>query len=200
MSPRPNVTLCGRSLERPGHIGAFFDSRQELYDTLSPFYREGIEAGEEVITIIDAEQHDAHCEHMQLRGVPVDLSLATGMLKIHTAQTTYTLDGRFDGKRMYDMLQDLLATAKLKGRRVRASGLMMDWSVRAPGTEELRSYEARVNDLVPFYDCTLLCVYDLAKISGEMMMDILATHPYIIHRGRIIQNSYYLPPQPSFGF
>ena len=42
------------------------------------------------------------------------------------------------------------------------------------------------------YDCTLLCVYDLAKISGQMMMDILTTHPYVVHRRRVDSSLHQL--------
>ena len=45
--------LCGRSLESPGHICAFFDSREQQYDVLSPYYKEGLDSGEEVVTIVD---------------------------------------------------------------------------------------------------------------------------------------------------
>jgi len=194
MPQRPAVTLCGRSLERPGHICAFFDSREQQYDVLSPYYLEGIRDGEEVITIVDAHEHDAHCQHMRQRGVPVEEAMSAERLRVFTAETTYTADGRFDATRMYDLLQGALADAKHRGRRVRTSGVM-DWSAKGtPGTEQLMDYEARVNVLVPLYDCTLLCVYDLAKINGEMMMDILTTHPYVIHRRKILENPYYVPP------
>jgi hypothetical protein len=194
MASRPNVTICGRSLESPGHICAFFDSREQQYDVLAPYYKEGLDSGEEVITIVDTDEHEAHCKHMHVRGIPVDAAMDAGVLKVFTAENTYTAGGRFEATRMYDLLQGALADAKRSGRRVRTSGVM-DWSSRgAPGTEELMDYEARVNVLVPLYDCTLLCVYDLAKITGEMMMDILSTHPYVIHRRRVLHNPYYITP------
>jgi hypothetical protein len=194
MGNRPNVTLAGRSLERPGHICAFFDSRDQQYDVLTPYYQEGLDDGEEVVTIVDAHEHDAHCNHMRARGFPVDEAMNAGVLKVLTAENTYTADGRFDAQRMYDLLQGALADAKRNGRRVRTSGVM-DWSARgAPGTEQLMDYESRVNVLVPIYDCTLLCVYDVSKISGQMMMDILATHPYVVHRRRVLHNPYYVQP------
>ena len=194
MSDRPNVSLCGRSLEHPGHICAFFDSRQQEYDVLSPYYLEGLTSDEEVITIVDQDQYEDHCQRMRDHGIPVDDALAADRLKVFTAENTYTAGGQFEATRMYDLLQGALADAKRKGRRVRTSGVM-DWSAKgAPGTEQLMDYEARVNVLVPIYDCTLLCVYDLAKITGEMMMDILTTHPYVIHRRRIVHNPHYVAP------
>jgi hypothetical protein len=193
MSER-HISLCGRKLARPGHICAFFDSREQEYDVLSPYYLEGIEEGEQVLTIVDAHRHDDHCKRLRAHGIPVDSALASEQLKVFTSEETYTLGGQFDAQRMYDLLQSALATAKHQGRKVRTSGVM-DWSAQGcAGTEQLIDYEARVNVLVPMYDCTLLCVYDLARVSGQMAMDILTTHPYVVHRRRILENPYYVAP------
>lgn len=189
-----SVTLCGRTLDHPGHICAFFDSRQQEYDVLTPYYKEGIENGEEVVTIVDAERYHDHCRQIQSRGVEIDTVMSQHSMKVLTAEDTYTAGGRFEATRMYELLQGALADAKARGRRVRTSGVM-DWSAKGTaGTEELIEYEAKVNVLVPIYECTLLCVYDLAKISGQEMMDILTTHPYVLHRRRIIENPHYIPP------
>lgn len=188
------ITLCGQKLERPGHLCAFFDSRDQEYDVLTPYYMEGLEAGEEVVTIVDAHRHGDHCAQIRARGLPVKEALEQERLKVFTAEETYTLGGRFESQRMYDLLQEALASARRNGRKVRTSGVM-DWSAQGhAGTEELMEYEAKVNVLVPIYDCTLLCVYDLAKVTGQMVMDILATHPYVVHRRRVLHNPYYTSP------
>jgi hypothetical protein len=49
VSATRSVHLCGRSLSEPSHICAFFDSRDEEYEVLGPYFREGIELDEEVI-------------------------------------------------------------------------------------------------------------------------------------------------------
>jgi hypothetical protein len=56
------------------------------------------------------------------------------------------------------------------------------------------TWTRRVNFLVPTFDCTLLCVYDINEISGRMMMEILQTHPYLVYGGRVRENPYYVPP------
>jgi hypothetical protein len=190
----PSVTICGRSLGRPGHLCAFFDSREQEYDVLAPFYKEGLDAGEEVINIVDAHRHDDHCRRLARYEIPVEQAITAGALKVLTAEDTYTAGGRFDAQRMYDLLQTALVEARHHGRRVRASGIM-DWSRKGtPGTEALMEYEARVNVLVPMYDCTLMCVYDIASISGQEMMDILLTHPFVVNRRRVLENPYYVAP------
>jgi hypothetical protein len=194
MSSQSNVSLCGRSLGQPGHICAFFESRDEQYDLLVPFYQEGLEQGEQVINIVDHDCLGEHHAHLSRRGIGVEEATVRGALRTFAAEDTYLAGGSFGAERMYDLLQGALATARRDGWRVRASGVM-DWVHRGrPGTEELLAYEARVNVLVPMFDCTLLCVYDLERLNARMLMDILATHPYVIHRRQILQNPYYRPP------
>lgn len=194
MSAHRTVTLCGRALPEAGHICAFFNSRDQEYDILSPYYQEGIELGEEVITIVDAARSKDHVSRLTAHGIDVDSATEMNRLRVLTSEETYTKGGKFGAERMYDLLQTALADARSKGRRVRTSGVM-DWALQGhAGTEELMEYESRVNFLVPTYECTLLCVYDIHEISGQMMMEILQTHPYILYDGRIRENQYYVPP------
>lgn len=194
MSEPRTVTLCGRALEEPGHICAFFDSRSEEYEILVPYFAEGIALDEEVINIVDARRHPDHCRRLEEKGVDVEAEMRAGRLQVLTAEETYMKGGRFGAQRMYELLHGALAEAHRRGRRVRTSGVM-DWALHgAAGTEELMDYESRVNFLVPTYECTLLCVYDINEINGRMMMDILSTHPYIVHGKRVRENPYYVTP------
>ena len=194
MSDRRSVTLCGHKLDEPGHICAFFDSRAEQYEILAPYYKEGIDDGEQVITIVDPDGVADHEKRMRDHGIPVQDALDTGALKIYTSEETYLAGGSFAAQRMYDTLQGALAVAQRQGFRVRTSGLM-DWTYHGhAGTEQLMEYEARVNVLLPIYDCTLLCVYDLDRLDARKLMDILTTHPFVIHRRQVLKNPYYRPP------
>jgi len=194
MSAPRTVTLCGQHLDEPGHICAFFDSRSEEYDVLAPYYLEGIDLDEEVITIVGADRQADHYRRIAAHGIDVLGATEAGKLQVLTAEDTYIRGGRFGATRMYELLHGALAEAHRKGRRVRTSGVM-DWALHgAAGTEELMEYEARVNFLVPTYECTLLCVYDINEISGRMMMEILSTHSYIVHGRRVRVNPYYVAP------
>ena len=191
--PSP-VTLCGHTLDRPEHVCAFFDSRDERYELLTPFYREGIEQGERVINIVDRDEEAEHLSRLRGSGIDVNDAIEKGRLRVFASEDTYTLGGRFAAGRMYDTLQSALAEAQRAGHRARGAGVM-EWSARGyPGTEELMEYEARVNVLVPIYGCTLLCVYDLNRMSGRLAMDVLRTHSMVIDRGELVENPYYRPP------
>ena len=66
------VTLGSHKLDRPGHLCAFFDSCEQEYEVLAPYYREGIAEGEQVVNIVDAERHSDHCHRLRANGIDVD--------------------------------------------------------------------------------------------------------------------------------
>ena len=193
MSARHAVTLCGRRLDEPGHICAFFDSRAEEYDILAPFYSEGLGLDEEVITVVGADRYADHCRRLEAHGIDVPKAMEDGMLHVLTADDWYMKGGSFGATRMYELVQGALAELERKGRRARGAGVM-DWALNGGADPtELMEYESRANFLIEKYDATLLCVYDINEISGRMLMELLETHPYVIHGRELRKNPYYMP-------
>lgn len=191
------VTMCGRRLANAAHICAFFESESQEYDCLVPYFAEGIAQGEQVVTIRDAGECARHTD--KLRGLmpePIDPVIRRNQLRVVASEETYLKDGIFEQERMYDMLEQLLSEAEAGPfRRVRTCG-DMTWALRdMPGTDELMTYESRVNELTAEHDCTLMCAYDVNKFSGRAVMDVLATHPMVVMGDRIYENPYYVEPR-----
>jgi hypothetical protein len=188
---RPSIRLCGQEVDQPGHICAFFTSREEEYDTLIPYLKDGVDAGEQVLNVLDASRLADHTHRLHNAGI----STGNGTVDVASSEETYLAEGRFDMERMVGFVRDHLAGAAADGRCVRTAG-WMDWMEReAPGTERTMEYEARMNLLVPDFDCTFVCVYNLSKLSGELVVDIMATHPYVILKGQVRKNPFYVPPE-----
>lgn len=187
---RRTIRLCGQDIDRPGHICAFFGSREQEYDALIPYFREGVAAGEQVFNVIDRAREPDHRTRLLAGGLDPDAEV-----NVRTSEETYLESGQFDMERMCALIRDMLIDAANSGKRVRTAG-WMDWIHReAPGTERAIEYEARMNLLVPTFDCTFMCIYDLSKLSGEMVVDIMATHPFVIMNGQVRQNAFYVPPE-----
>ena len=108
-APR-NVTLCGQPLDCP-HVCMFTESEEERYRILNPFFTEGIETGEEILTIVDAPSRDEHARQMKAGGVPVDDAVARGQMRILASEDTYGRDGTFAAERMYALLEQVLEEA-----------------------------------------------------------------------------------------
>ena len=191
------VTMCGRKLANATHICAFFESEKQEYDCLVPYFSEGLEQGEQVVTIRDAAQCKPHTEKLRAR-MPqsIEEPIRSNQLRVVASEETYLVDGCFESERMYNMLEEVLkAAGSGPFKRVRTCG-DMTWALRdMPGTDELMEYESRVNKLTTEHDCTLMCVYDVNKFSGRAVMDVLATHPMVVMGDRIYENPYYVEPR-----
>jgi hypothetical protein len=48
--------------------------------------------------------------------------------------------------------------------------------------------------VLPKYPDAVVCVYDLNRHSGSVVMDILRTHPKVIIAGVLQENPLYVPP------
>jgi hypothetical protein len=188
---RRSIHLCGQEIEQPGHICAFFTSRDEEYETLIPYLRDGVDAGEQVLNVVDEGRMSDHRARLEMAGVPTN----DGRLEVASSEDSYLAGGRFEMDRMVGFVRERLVEAATHGQCVRTAG-WMDWIYRdAPGTEQVMEYEARMNLLVPTFDCTFMCIYDLTKLNGETVVDIFATHPYVILKGQIRRNPFYVPPE-----
>jgi hypothetical protein len=191
---RRSIHLCGQDVDQPGHICAFFTSRDQEYETLLPYCKEGFDAGEQILNVLDADRLTDHRARLANSGIAVD----DPRVAIASSEETYLASGHFEMAKMVDFVRDTLQAAAADGRKVRTAG-WMDWMHRdAPGVKRVMEYEARMNELVSAFDCTFMCVYDLSALDGETVVDIMATHPYVILKGQIRQNPFYVPPEIYF--
>ena len=187
-------SLCGQEVPKAGHICAFFDSSEEKHDVLAAYFGDALRAGDRVIDVVEADAHEDHVRGLTEAGVDVEAAVESGHLRLSTCEETYYRDGRLDLEAVMDMLRDALASAQKEGTCVRTAG-DMNWVARDPSLRQrAMEYEARVNELVPDFDCTMLCVYDLAHTPSSMISDILATHPYAIIKGRLRANPWAVEP------
>lgn len=189
------IHLCGQPLHGLQHVCAFFDSREEQYDILNPYFQEGLDCGDEVVTIVESSMHDEHLSRMAAGGIDIERAMKEQQLKVLASEESYLKDCVFVVERMFDMLRGVLESASAGPyRSVRTMG-DMEWALRnLPGTDELIVYEARVNQLACHHDCTLLCAYDVTRFSGRVIADVLATHSHVIINGQVHENPYFIDP------
>ena len=192
-APRP-IRLCGQQIPHAGHICAFFDSRDEKYAALAPYLADGIADGDRIINVVDASDRDDHVHALKHADVPIGEAMDRGQFQLLTAEETYLKDGAVDLDGMLELLRETLEAAERDGTRVRTCG-EMNWIGRSSmPTERVMAYEARVNEFVPTFQCTLVCVYDLAELRSGMVADILATHPSAIINGQLRPNPFFVEP------
>lgn len=189
------ITIAGTLMDAY-HVCAFFDSRDQEYDALIPYYRQAIENAEKNFHIVDPAHVEDHRERLEAGGIDTQHCEACGQLEVVTWPQAYLgEDGKFDKDRMLGMVEHLTGTGRDMGfSRLRIMG-NMDWAFEDFETApELIAYEAEVNEIIERNRQPAVCVYDMAKLSGAMLMDVLRTHPLTLINGIVQENPFFIPP------
>ncbi len=162
---------------------------------LAPYIPEGLEQGEKVLNVLDGHLIDDHHLRLSDAGIAVAAARESGRLCTHASDQTYLADGRFDKARMLDMLTRELQTIREQGfTGLRTCG-DMKWMLNHLGSvEQILAYESEVNGLLDGHDATFMCLYDVNRISGTLMRDVLNTHSQVLMGSVVYENPYYLPP------
>jgi hypothetical protein len=188
------VRLAGRTLDKTRHICAFFHSKEEQNKILMPFFKEGYDRGEKLFHIVDPGQRNEHLCGCSDCGIDVEQAQKSGQLEVKVWEDAYLQDGRFDADRMVATLENVFQSSRKSYPLTRLMG-NMEWALEAlPGVNDIVEYEAKLNYVLPRYPDPGVCVYDLNRHSGSVIMDILRTHPLVIVGGVLQENPLYVPP------
>ncbi|HPO55235.1 MAG TPA: MEDS domain-containing protein [Ignavibacteriaceae bacterium] len=111
------------------------------------------------------------------------------------AKEFYYPDGIFSPRIMDKVLNEFYTVSQKKGERNIRAAAEMTWGLEAiPGIEHLMVYESRLNYFIPGKPWISICLYNVAKFSGKIIIKVLQTHPYTITKGKITQNPFYTDP------
>ena len=194
MSTSAPIRLAGRTLKDTRHVCAFFHSKDERNKVLMPFFKEGFDRGETLFHIVDARHRDEHLCACQESGIDLETCERTGQLQVLAWEDAYLKDGYFDADRMVRILTEVLEANRAKSTHMRLMG-HMEWALETvPGVTDVIEYETKLNLVSPNYPDPIVCVYDLNRHSGSVVMDILRTHPMVIIGGVLQENPLYVPP------
>jgi hypothetical protein len=194
-NPRP-ISFAGVELDCTRHICAFFNSEEEEYRSLLPFIKDGLASGHRSIHIIGAERRKRHLERLATAGIDATEAQRKGQLELFVSTEAYLSNGLFDPDRMLETFERLAANSTGGTCPLNRFVCQMEWASQHPCcAHDLIEFEARANDIWCRRDDVVICVYDLTKFSGDVVMDLMRTHPMIIVGGILQQNPFFVPPQ-----
>jgi DNA-binding NarL/FixJ family response regulator len=189
------VHLAGCVVDRFRHIGAFFSSEAERYRVLAPFVAEGLKQGEKAFHIIEPPGREHYFRRLREAGIDVDRAEAQGQAEFVPWEDAPLRQGHFDQQEMLTFVHEALSRASAQGfSRSRLIG-HMEWALEdRPGVHDLVEYEARLNFLLPNFDDVVTCAYDLTKFGGDVIVDVIRTHPAVVIGESLYENPFYVPP------
>ena len=114
MSHPRQVRLAGSVLGPSRHVCAFFHSKDEEYDVLLPFIKEGFEHGDKAYHIVDSRRRPEHRRRLQAAGIDTAAAERRGQLDIRAWEDAYLRDGHFNQERMLALIEQVLTGGKTR--------------------------------------------------------------------------------------
>ena len=190
------ISLAGSQLGDVRHVCAFFNSDDEEYRVLLPFIKDGFECGDKAVHVVNPGQHHNHLQRLAAAGIDAAAARQSGQFELRTNTETYLRDGRFDQERMLEFFEQLASGDANSGFPLSRIVCHMEWAADGRShVDDLIEFESRVNDVWRRHDDAVICTYDLAKVGGETVVDIMRTHPMIIIGGILQHNPFFVPPE-----
>jgi MEDS: MEthanogen/methylotroph, DcmR Sensory domain len=156
---RREVRLAGVPLGKARHICALFNACDDWSEIILPFVREGLQAGDKALHIVDGRRRAKYLDWLKHGGIDVAEAEdqgrreGAGRLEVKGWDEAYLRGGRFDQHAMLSLIEGSLKAAKGQGYRLTRLIAEMSWALEdLPGVSDLREYEARLNYFLPLYD------------------------------------------------
>jgi hypothetical protein len=190
-----SLEVAGSTLGQHRHVCAFFNSIDEQHRVLRPFIKDGFEQGDKAFHLVDPERREDHLTRLAEAGINVEEAMGSGQLEVRPWQDGPLRGGRFDKDAWLASFEQVLQSGPAAGYAQTRFLAHMEWALAdLPGVEDLIEFETRVNHVVPKYDDTVICAYDLAKFGASVVIYALRTHPVVIVGGLLQENPFFVPP------
>jgi hypothetical protein len=169
------------------HLCGLYAGSEQRDRILIPFLAAGLQAGDKCICVIDGED-------------PLDVVAALEpegdqQLDVLRSGDIYLRSGVFSAAEVIGSWKTAISEVMYQGRfdLVRA---VETWSMRdvVPDIGELMTLESEMNRYLPLYPQVILCMYDLDRFGGSIVVDLLKTHPRILVGEMVLENPYCLTP------
>jgi DcmR-like sensory protein len=188
--------LPGAAVRQGDHICAFFFGVVERDSVLLPYLRAGLRGGDRCICVVHASEPSVVLQCIgQETDIDVHQLVESDQLDVRHANDAYLRTGGFSADAMLNFFNEFVATATNAGYdSIRIAGEMSWFLDEPPGSDEFFDYESELNRTVPSYPGAVLCLYDLERFGGGVVVDALRTHPKLLLGGLLLDNPHFVPP------
>lgn len=185
--------ISGVGLEAGDHVCGFYFGERERDAILLPYLRNGLRDGDKCLAVVDSTTPAEVSAGIGADGHATDC-LRSRQLEIWGTEDTYLRTGVFSPDLMIEFWEEQVGAATEDGRFdfVRVVG-EMSWLERAaPARELVVAYESWADRFALQHAQAVLCLYDVQRVGGGLLMDLFKTHPKVLLNGIIVENPHHL--------
>lgn len=175
-----SAALAGMVAAPGDHVCAFYRGEDERRRILSEFLGEGVRAGAPCLCIAGEDDR-------------IWLRETLGELNVESYEATYTHGGSFDRAHMLEFWRGWGARSGTGGRTVSD----MSWAEEVFSSsvlDEFMAYEAEATAFARELSTISLCLYDLDRLGGHVIIPALRAHPAVLVSGVLVRNPYCAEP------
>lgn len=187
------------SLSVNDHICIFYETEEELLQSLIPFIQLGLSKNDACAYIVNSNSLDRLQKIFREKFENFDELVDNGRMTLFTEHDTYIKDGIFEPDSWLDFALDYTKQVTEGEFNVLRFIGEMSWALgEVPGKERLVEYESKINQAVSEVDVISMCQYNTTAFTEDQILEILEVHPIVIYRGFVCDNPYYVPPDEFF--
>jgi signal transduction histidine kinase len=179
---KTGIDVVGDMVAWGAHFCLFYETREDLLDTLIAYCKSGLGREEYCLWIVAEPLTIEEATAALKAAVPdLDRHLADSRMEIVSARDWFLQGGTFDGKRLTDAWYEKLARVSARGYAgMRVTGdttwlAKKDWG-------HFCDYEDGLNEVIGNQSLAVLCTYPLATCGAPEILDVVRTHQFVLAR------------------
>jgi hypothetical protein len=178
------------------HLCGLYETDKERDEIIFGFLRQGyLDGDKQLYCPVERSPENFYSEFSVFCPECQDQLHNTDHFNLLAAKDLYYPSGEFDPWYMDSALNEYYIASQSKGKRNIRATAEMSWALEAiKGIEYLFAYESRLNYFIPGKPWISICMYNIAKFSGALIMNVLRTHPFTISGGVITKNPFFENP------
>jgi signal transduction histidine kinase len=179
---KTGIDVVGDVAAWGAHFCLFYETKEDLLDTLISYCKSGLESEEYCLWIVAEPLRVEEATDALKGAVPaLDRYLADSRLEIASARDFFLRGGTFDGKRLTAAWYEKLAEVSARGYPgMRVTGDTTWLSKKDWG--HFCDYEDGLNEVIGNQRLAVLCTYPLAGCGAPQILDVVRTHQFVLAR------------------
>src|SRR5712692_1472059 len=179
---KTGIDVVGDVAAWGAHFCLFYETKEDLLDTLISYCKSGLEREEYCLWIVAEPLTIAEARDALHDAVPdLDRHLADARFELAAARDWFLQGGTFDGQRLTAAWYEKLARVSARGYPgMRVTGdttwlVEKDW-------RHFCNYEDGLNEVIGNQRLAVLCTYPLAACGAPQILDVVRTHQFVFER------------------
>lgn len=196
MKKKVRLGFTNQEFDQGAHICQIFNEDDERQEVLTNYIISGLNSGEKTACFSENETEGSLSEFLSEKGLSYKEFTEAENLSLSKTGEVYFENDEFEPDKMLSLLTEFYQKSQkqnLSGARV--IGEMTSKIQDVKGGSRLLEYECKISMLQKEFPFTAVCQYDARQFDGSTIMDVLKVHPYMIVRGSVVANPFFIKPE-----